>query len=130
VYAPKAEGQRREREKKKVRKEMDKQGSCVCVVDRLIDVYMCAWLVDVYMRMTCKELLVGRRVGGESEKVGKTTDTSAIGWRRLIGCLKLQVIFAKEPLIIGLFFGKPMKRRHPMTLCHPVLYTSTSTFTS
>jgi len=43
------------------------------------------------------------------------------GWRRLIGCLKLQVIFAKEPLIIRLFCGKwPMKIRHRMTRRHPV----------
>jgi len=41
------------------------------------------------------------------------------GWRRPIGCLKLQVVFAKEPLIIGLFCGKwPIKIRHPMTLRH------------
>jgi len=33
-----------------------------------------------------------------------------IGWRRLIECLKSQVIFLKEPLIIGLFCGKwPIK---------------------
>jgi len=51
------------------------------------------------------------------------------GWRRLIGWLKLQVIFrnrdthyfGKEPLTIGLFCGKwPVKIRHPMGLCHPV----------
>ena len=30
----------------------------------------------------------------------------ATGLRRLIGCLKLQVISAKEPLIIGLICGK------------------------
>jgi len=48
------------------------------------------------------------------------TDT---GWRRPIACLKLQVIFAKEPLIIGLFCGIwPMKIRHPMGLRHPVLW--------
>jgi len=28
------------------------------------------------------------------------------GWRRLIGCFKLQVVCAKQPLIIGLFCGK------------------------
>jgi len=28
---------------------------------------------------------------------------------------------AKEPLVIGLFYGKrPLKRSHPMRLCHPV----------
>jgi len=38
-----------------------------------------------------------------------------------MGCLKLQVIFAKEPLIIGLFGGKlPMKIRHHITLSHSV----------
>jgi len=38
------------------------------------------------------------------------------GWHRPIGCLKLQVIFAKETLIIGLFGGKQhVKIRHPMT---------------
>ena len=43
------------------------------------------------------------------------------GWRRLIGCLKLQVHSAKEPLIIGLFCGKrPMKIKHPMILHNPV----------
>ena len=44
------------------------------------------------------------------------------GWRSLVGCLKLQVIFAQEPLIIGLFCRNwPIKIRHPMTLRHPVL---------
>ena len=45
------------------------------------------------------------------------------GWRRLRGCLKLQVIFlAREPLTIGLFCETwPMKLRHTMTLRHPVL---------
>jgi len=44
------------------------------------------------------------------------------GWRRLVGCLNLQVFFwAKEPLIIGLFGGKwPIKIKHPMTPRHPV----------
>jgi len=43
------------------------------------------------------------------------------GWRRLIGCLKLQVIFHKKPSIIGLFCGKwPMKIRRPLSLRHPV----------
>ena len=28
------------------------------------------------------------------------------GWCRVIGCFKFQVIFAKEPQIIGLFCGK------------------------
>jgi len=43
-------------------------------------------------------------------------------WRRPIGCLKLQVFFAKEPLIIGFFCGKwPIKIRHPMGLRHPVI---------
>ena len=47
--------------------------------------------------------------------------TAVTGWRRLIGCLKLQVICAKEPLILGLSCGKwPMRIRHPMTLRHPV----------
>jgi len=41
--------------------------------------------------------------------------------RRPIGCLKLQVICAKEPLITGLFCRKwPIKIRHPMDLRHPV----------
>jgi len=44
------------------------------------------------------------------------------GWRRLIGCLKLQVIFTKEPLIIGLFCGTwLLKIRRPMGLRHPVV---------
>ena len=45
------------------------------------------------------------------------------GWRRLTGGgnLKVQVIFAKEPLSIGLFCGKqPVKIRHPMGLRHSV----------
>jgi len=43
------------------------------------------------------------------------------GWRRLIGCLKLQVISAKEPLIIGLFCRKwPVKIRHLTYDCHSV----------
>jgi len=43
------------------------------------------------------------------------------GWRRLIGCLKLQVHSAKEPLIKGLFCGKgPITIRHPMILRNPV----------
>jgi len=38
---------------------------------------------------------------------------------------KLQVSSAKEPLIIRLFCGKwPRKIRHPMHLCHLVLYDS------
>jgi len=49
------------------------------------------------------------------------TYRSATGWQRPIGCLKLQVVFAKEPLIIGFFGGKwPVKTRHPMGLRHPV----------
>ena len=31
---------------------------------------------------------------------------SPTGWQRPIGCRKMQVIFAKEPLIIGLFCEK------------------------
>jgi len=43
------------------------------------------------------------------------------GWRRPIGCFKLQAFLAKEPLIIGLFCRKwPMKIRRPVTLRHPV----------
>jgi len=43
------------------------------------------------------------------------------GWRRLIGFLKLRVISAKEPLIIGLFCGKwPVKIRHLTYDCHPL----------
>ena len=34
------------------------------------------------------------------------THATPTGWRRPIGCLQLQVIFAKEPLITGLFCGK------------------------
>jgi len=42
-------------------------------------------------------------------------------WRRPIGCLKLQVIFCKESLIIGLFCGKSLVNiRHPVGLRHPV----------
>jgi len=37
------------------------------------------------------------------------------GLRRPIGCIQLQVIFRKDPLIIGLFCGKtPIKIRYPM----------------
>jgi len=44
--------------------------------------------------------------------------TLAVSMRELV---MLQVISAKEPLIIGLFCGKwPMKIRHPMGLCHPL----------
>jgi len=47
---------------------------------------------------------------------------ASTGWRRLIGCSKLQVVFAKPPLIIGLFCGKwPVKIRHSMTLRHPCI---------
>ena len=43
------------------------------------------------------------------------------GWQRPIGCLQLQVIFRKEPLIMGLFCGKwHVTIRHPMVLRHPV----------
>ena len=46
---------------------------------------------------------------------------SHTGWRRSIGCFKLQAFLAKEPLIIGLFCGKwSMKIRRPVTLRHPV----------
>jgi len=45
------------------------------------------------------------------------------GWQRPIGCLSCRSFFAKEPLITGLFCGKRhIKKRHPMTLHHPVLY--------
>jgi len=38
---------------------------------------------------------------------------NATGWRRPIGCLKLQEVFATEPLIIGLFCREwPVKIRH------------------
>ena len=47
-----------------------------------------------------------------------------IGWRGPVGCLELQVISAKETLIIGLFCGKwSIKRRHSMGLCQPVIQT-------
>ena len=43
------------------------------------------------------------------------------GWRRPIGCLKLRSFSVKEPLIIGLFWGKwPIKIKHPLGLRHPV----------
>ena len=44
------------------------------------------------------------------------------GWRRPIGFLKLQIIFKKEPLSIGLFCGEwIIKIRHPMHVRHPGL---------
>jgi len=47
--------------------------------------------------------------------------TKPTGWRRCIGCLKLQVISREESQTIGLFRGKwPKKMRHPMGLRHPV----------
>jgi len=50
--------------------------------------------------------------------LGRLSDTT--GWWRLIGCLKLQVIFRKQPRIEGLVCGKwPIKIRYPMTLRHP-----------
>jgi len=56
----------------------------------------------------------------------RTRERVCTGWRRLIGCLKLQVLLRKEPLIIGIFCGKwPMKIRHLMTLRHPVCVCST-----
>ena len=43
------------------------------------------------------------------------------GWRRLIWCLKLQVIFRTKTIIIRLFCGiRPVKIRYPMTLRNPV----------
>jgi len=47
------------------------------------------------------------------------------GWRRPIGCLKLQVIFCKRATIYkGLFCGKwPRKIRYVMHLRHPVPYS-------
>jgi len=43
------------------------------------------------------------------------------GWRRSIGCLKLQVICRKRATNYGALLRKcPMKIRHPMTLHHPV----------
>jgi len=42
--------------------------------------------------------------------------------KRLVGCLKSQFFFAKEPLVLGLFYWKRlMKIRHPMTLHHSVV---------
>jgi len=56
-----------------------------------------------------------------------TTHSSALcrpprtGWRNPIGCPNSQVIFAKEPLIIGLFCGENLiKIRYPMIPRHPV----------
>jgi len=58
--------------------------------------------------------------------IRRLTDT---GWRRPIGCLKLQVIFAKEPLIVGLFCGnwpinltvtKQASRKYEV--CHTLKY--------
>jgi len=53
------------------------------------------------------------------------------GWRRPIGCLKLQVIFTKVPLIIGLFCRKwPIKiwylmdLRRPVSICMFCIYFS------
>jgi len=44
------------------------------------------------------------------------------GWRRTTGCLKMQVIFANERLIIELFCRKwPISIRYPVSLRHPVL---------
>ena len=66
----------------------------------------------------------------QSQRLGCTNSVAntRIEWRRPIGCIKLQVIFfAKEPLIIGLFYGKrPAQIRHPMVLCHPVSSAATS----
>ena len=45
----------------------------------------------------------------------------AIGWRRLIGCLKSQVIFRKRATNYRALLRKwHIKIRHPMTLRHPV----------
>ena len=44
---------------------------------------------------------------------------SLIGWRRLIGCLKLQIIFAKEPLITGLFCEKMIYEDKASYVCTP-----------
>ena len=44
------------------------------------------------------------------------------GWRRHLGCLKLQVSFCKRATIYRALLRKwPMKIRRPMTLRHPVL---------
>jgi len=46
------------------------------------------------------------------------------GWRRVIGCLELQVIFRKRATNYGLVCGKwPMNIRHPMRPRHPVSHT-------
>ena len=43
------------------------------------------------------------------------------GWRRLIGCLKLQVIFRKRATNYrALLWEMTYKDRHPMGLRHPV----------
>ena len=53
------------------------------------------------------------------------SEAHCTGWRRRLGCLKLHVISAKKPLIIGLFCGKwPVKIRHPMDLRNPVCILS------
>jgi len=45
------------------------------------------------------------------------TNEDGTGWRRPVGCLKLQSFSAKEPLITRLFCWKwPIEIRHPMGL--------------
>ena len=57
-----------------------------------------------------------------SEALQHNVFQCALGWRRCMNALNCRSLFAKEPLIIGLFCGKwPMKMRHPMTLRHSVL---------
>jgi len=52
----------------------------------------------------------------------KELSKTPTGWRRLIGCLKLQVICHKRGANYRALLQKMTCRiRHPMTLCHPVL---------
>ena len=74
-----------------------------------------------YFKKRCSTLCVGCLCWNPTDSRSRYC-VLYIGWRKCIGCLiRCRSLFAKEPLIIGLFCGKwPVKIRHPMGLCHPV----------
>jgi len=85
------------------------QMTCTNDMRMPIDLELSTWNFDIYLynqRLTLRDAMVPVAPGLKPLRLPRA---------------QLQVIFQKEPLIIGLLSGKlPMKIWHPMTLRHPV----------
>jgi len=103
---------------------------CVCVC-MCVHVSMCVYVCvccrstsrhSYVMSLICTHHITSRTCPHHGTRVNTSRHSYVItGWRRFIGCSKLQVSFRKRSTNDRVFCGKwPMKIRHPVTLRHPV----------